>query len=232
MATEGPIQSAEIQEVLGKRVVAFHYTSESLWQNSQRNGEPLRPSRGLIRYRGEPYDFPQIASEPFLFAFMNSPKPREWTHNQQTKQFYGVGNIWTTLISSVMTHYYDTARLAILGFDVLTTDDVYVVDWFEVEKKTIGDICAAAQGSLSDKKYDTKKYPVISDAQAWSNYIDSLTPLKEYQGTHIIPELVFRNRIDQKRVFKVGTINLTGTALRFNWFRSQKVKTWRQDRGI
>lgn len=214
----------EVGEMPKSLTTAYHYTPVGVAEWIF-NGHTLDPSSPLVRYPdARQQDFPPEAFKLYTFAFMNSPKPKEWTGHAKLLPPFNKGGSWGSLMASILTqNYTEKPKLNVLAFDVLNTDQAYVVDWGEVEKQFL-----APGANLLYKK---KVYPDISPTEGWLNYLKSKVPLAKYRpGSYLIPELIIANAISSDRIAHVGDVKLAPYP-RFSWSKTAAAKIWKAERG-
>lgn len=214
----------EVGEKHKPLATAYHYTPVGVAEWILK-GHTLDPSSPLIRYPdARESDFPPEAFKPYTFAFMNSPKPKEWTHNPRFLPPFNKGGSWGSLMASIFTqNHSQKPKLHVLGFDVLPEDKAYVVDFGEVEKQFLA--------KSANLLYRRQVYPEISPTQGWLNYFNSKIPLSEYKpGSFLIPELIVADRIPSHRITHIGEVRLA-PQLRFSWLKTAATRAWKSERG-
>lgn len=217
------VTQPESGERLKTLATGYHYTSPGRAEWLLK-GFPLNPSSPLVRYPDANAEiFPREAFTLYTFALINSPKPKEWVHNDKLLPPFNKSGSWSLLMAYILTQSNtERPKLEMIGFDVLPTDDAYVVDWGEVEKQ----ILAKSINTL----YKREVYPELSEAEGWKNYMNSKVPLSEYkQGSFLIPELILANPISSDRLTHVGEVKLKPFPV-FSWFKTKKAREWRSDR--
>ncbi len=161
---------------------AYHYTSKKSLPEILESG--LRPLKDLEITRDH-CNLPDFAYEKYIFSFLDDPKPYKWIANPEFPDVFEklMGNIGPDLFVPFMFRHlmldqHMKANLARVDFPVLSSDEAYVVDWAECERSRGLDV------------------PMKNNI----SYALSRVPLSEYEGQHILPELIIANCIPADRL--------------------------------
>jgi len=152
---------------------AYHYTKESTWKklfSDQNNDlEPQRPVLGLWALVGLTESFPGWATrDKFIFAFPDNLGNVAWSSDARTMAEFDV------LARDI------GREIAILEFDLLPTDEAYVIDRSHVSDYQFG-LSGDKRGALT-------------------RYIESRVSAQSYNGNFRMPELIIKNPIELRRI--------------------------------
>lgn len=167
---------------------AYHYLSQSNWFGVKEGmfGRPnqLMPYRPLVQLEGK--GIPKWAHEMYIFAFRDTPMPKEWTSNSEYP------DIWDRIMEHV--HHGDPV-LTMVQIDIQRKDKAYVVDWAYME--SVRDELRKFSMLIStDDDRDKIK-------QASVKYANSRVPAADYSGGYRLPELVIANNISLDRIIEL-----------------------------
>lgn len=164
---------------------AYHYTSQSNFLLCGIEAEGLKPYKNLIA-TGSPADYPEVAYQRYVFAFINDPSPRAW---RESREFPG---LW----ERVMKHVTHSDIVTMLGsFTVTGEDAAFVADWIHMQRvRAEMDRITMQSASEADR---------CRVREANQRYVGSVVELGEFlqnPRTHILPELMIANCIVPERI--------------------------------
>lgn len=158
---------------------AYHYTTQSALSE-------ISETKAL---RNVTDPFPKFYPQELpgaVYAFLKE-QPEEWTKNKEFK------HTWKRAV----LHLCKSPDIALLSFDVASTDNAYVMDWAHVErfwKKGRQPITRELINSIRGKK-------IAKDAkEAFKMYWDSRIPIQDYNNEHDLPEVAIFNPIEHERL--------------------------------
>ena len=171
----------------------YHYTSGSDWARIKAfdSGQGLVPQKNLVpSFFATPvphHDIPEWAYAPHLFAFLEH-EPREWIDSNEFPK------VWTLLMHAIDR----TGMIEVYAFDVLDTDEAFVIDWAIMERHR-RDLRAISHHNADPGQ-------ITAANKALFHYAQSHVPVKEYDGNYTLPELIIKNEIPRERLTCVQSI--------------------------
>jgi hypothetical protein len=169
-------------------IIAYHYCSDSNFQmNNPGNGDFLRPRSKILAGCLSENVPDWIKKQRYTYAFMGA-EPEQWTESIEFPE------VWKMVMRHVSASDMVVRRLS---FPLIDTDEAYVLDWAHVER--VRDIIRAANYlSGTCLSLDDARQTQLDASQ--QSYIQSRVPLAEYDGNHILPELIIANPIPLERI--------------------------------
>ena len=174
-----------------KIATAYHYTSDSHWAFTKAgyfsSRKCLEPYKRLVIIPNS--SLPEWAHDMYTFAFLNEKRPESWVNNREFPC------IWERVMKHVS--HSDICK-KILRFDITKEDEVYVIDWSYIER--------VRPELRRVEMFKASAFDRVTIEEAMGKYIDSRTPIKQYQGGHSLPELIIKNPISLDRIDEVEEI--------------------------
>lgn len=169
------------------KIVGYHYTNPDNYiamktgsdYTSIETGKPckgLHPMHRFVRYgwtRGLPDDAHSGVIEGLL-----EPEPKEWTDNPE---FPG---LWRYLLHDLCRRN----EIVLLKFDILPSDQAYVVDRSHVEHELYREAKGLGKSTINTM------------TEACRKYYDSRVPVFDYSGEYSVPQLAIWSAIDFERL--------------------------------
>jgi hypothetical protein len=160
-------------------VRAYRYVNFEKWKKQSSSQKEIKPRKVL--FKGPSIINPDLPKVPlwsdcktYIFTFANSPLPQEWQNYEHFQEEL------ETLMSDIGDN------ISIIKFDLLPSDEAYVVD----------------RAHYVDWQYGINP----NRADAILKYVHSRIPAGQYHGQFRLPELIIGNPISIDRIVLHETI--------------------------